>query len=78
MLRWGTARYMLFAAQERNAAIIRAEGESEAAKLISDATKTHGAGLLELRRIEVSECASTCECRHSSGLRHCVGSLGAI
>jgi prohibitin 1 len=41
--------------QERNAAIIRAEGESEAAKLISDATKQAGAGLVELRRIEAAK-----------------------
>lgn len=41
--------------QERNAAIIRAEGESEAAKLISDATKTAGVGLVELRRIEAAK-----------------------
>jgi len=43
------------APQERNAAIIRAEGESEAAKLISDATKAAGAGLVELRRIEAAK-----------------------
>jgi prohibitin 1 len=42
------------AEQERRAAIIRAEGESEAAKLISDATKAAGNGLIELRRIEAS------------------------
>lgn len=40
--------------QERRAAIIRAEGESEAAKLISEATASSGAGLIELRRIEAS------------------------
>ncbi|KAL4290573.1 hypothetical protein GQ457_14G004570 [Hibiscus cannabinus] len=40
--------------QERRAAIIRAEGESEAAKLISEATATAGMGLIELRRIEAS------------------------
>ncbi|KAK8481453.1 hypothetical protein V6N13_024086 [Hibiscus sabdariffa] len=40
--------------QERRAAIIRAEGESEAAKLISKATATAGMGLIELRRIEAS------------------------
>ncbi|XP_021299305.1 prohibitin-3, mitochondrial [Herrania umbratica] len=46
--------------QERRAAIIRAEGESEAAKLISEATATAGMGLIELRRIEASrEIAST-------------------
>lgn len=40
--------------QERKAAIIRAEGESESARLISDATKTAGAGMIELRRIEAA------------------------
>jgi prohibitin 1 len=45
----------LRAVQERNAAIIRAEGESESAKLISDATKAAGAGLVELRRIEAAK-----------------------
>mmetsp|Transcript_32417 Transcript_32417/g.71621 ORF Transcript_32417/g.71621 Transcript_32417/m.71621 type:complete len:284 (-) Transcript_32417:2081-2932(-) len=43
------------AEQERNAAIIRAEGESEAARLISDATKQFGPGLIELRRIEAAK-----------------------
>ncbi|KAJ4973180.1 hypothetical protein NE237_006354 [Protea cynaroides] len=48
------------AEQERRAAIIRAEGESESAKLISDATAAAGLGLIELRRIEASrEIAST-------------------
>ncbi|KAK7322457.1 hypothetical protein VNO77_25838 [Canavalia gladiata] len=48
------------AEQERRAAIIRAEGESDAAKLISDATSSAGMGLIELRRIEASrEVAAT-------------------
>ncbi|XP_052191413.1 prohibitin-3, mitochondrial-like [Diospyros lotus] len=48
------------AEQERRAAIIRAEGESESAKLISDATSAVGMGLIELRRIEASrEVAAT-------------------
>ncbi|MCD7455654.1 Prohibitin-3, mitochondrial [Datura stramonium] len=48
------------AEQERRAAIIRAEGESESAKLISDATAAAGMGLIELRTIEASrEVAST-------------------
>ncbi|KAJ7970704.1 Prohibitin mitochondrial-like [Quillaja saponaria] len=48
------------AEQERRAAIIRAEGESESAKLISDATSSAGMGLIELRRIEASrEVAAT-------------------
>ncbi|XP_074559456.1 prohibitin-3, mitochondrial-like [Curcuma longa] len=48
------------AEQERRAAVVRAEGESEAAKLISDATSATGTGLLELRRIEAArEIAAT-------------------
>ncbi|XP_068662487.1 prohibitin-3, mitochondrial-like [Aristolochia californica] len=48
------------AEQERRAAIIRAEGESESAKLISDATNSAGMGLIELRKIEASrEVAAT-------------------
>ncbi|KAL2514217.1 Prohibitin-3 [Forsythia ovata] len=43
------------AEQERRAAIIRAEGESESAKLISDATAGSGMGLIELRKIEASK-----------------------
>lgn len=51
--------YMLHT-QERKAAIIRAEGESEAAKMISDATKAAGLGFIELRRIEAArDIAST-------------------
>ncbi|GMY38450.1 hypothetical protein FCV25MIE_33694 [Fagus crenata] len=38
--------------QERRAAIIRAEGESESTKLISEATAQTGMGLIELRKIE--------------------------
>ncbi|KAI8028638.1 hypothetical protein LOK49_LG02G02236 [Camellia lanceoleosa] len=40
--------------QERRAAIIRAEGESEAAKLISNVTAALGMGLIKLRKIEAS------------------------
>mmetsp|Transcript_22905 Transcript_22905/g.77959 ORF Transcript_22905/g.77959 Transcript_22905/m.77959 type:complete len:288 (+) Transcript_22905:80-943(+) len=46
---------VLKADQERNAAIIRAEGESEAARLISEATRAAGPALLELRRIEAAK-----------------------
>lgn len=42
------------AEQERRAAIIRAQGESDSAKLISEATSAAGMGLIELRRIEAS------------------------
>lgn len=49
------ARFVVLKAeQERNAAVIRAEGESEAARLISDATRAAGPGLVELRRIEAA------------------------
>ncbi|GAX74679.1 hypothetical protein CEUSTIGMA_g2127.t1 [Chlamydomonas eustigma] len=46
---------VMLAEQERNAAIIRAEGESEAASLISEATRQFGGGLIELRRIEAAK-----------------------
>ena len=36
------------------AVVIRAEGEASAASLISKALATHGPGLIELRRIDVS------------------------
>lgn len=41
--------------QEKLAAVIKAEGESEAAKLISDATKAYGGGMIELRRVEAAK-----------------------
>ncbi|XVE67760.1 hypothetical protein DITRI_Ditri09bG0014100 [Diplodiscus trichospermus] len=55
------SKYVVMKAdQERRAAIIRAEGESEAARLISEATAATGMGLIELRRIEASrEIAAT-------------------
>ncbi|OAY66162.1 prohibitin-3, mitochondrial-like [Ananas comosus] len=43
------------AEQERRAAVIRAEGESESARLISEATAAAGLGLIELRRIEAAK-----------------------
>jgi prohibitin 1 len=43
------------AEQERRAAIVRAEGESESARLISEATSIAGAGLIQLRRIEAAK-----------------------
>lgn len=43
------------AEQEKLANIIRAEGESEAARLISDAIQKSGEGLVELRRIEAAK-----------------------
>ena len=42
------------AEQLKQAAIIRAEGESEAAELISAALAMNGTGLIEVRRIDVS------------------------
>merc|ERR1719359_975537 len=41
--------------QERQATIIRSEGEAEAAKLISEALKQHGSGLIEVRRIDAAK-----------------------
>eukprot|EP00049_Salpingoeca_infusionum_P017569 m.353493 g.353493 ORF g.353493 m.353493 type:complete len:272 (-) comp16776_c0_seq1:167-982(-) len=42
------------AEQEKIANIIRAEGDSEAAKLVSQALAKHGTGLIELRKIEAA------------------------
>lgn len=55
------SRYIVqVAEQEKIAAIVRAEGESMAAQLISDAMAKSGDGLLQLRRIEAAkEIAST-------------------
>lgn len=43
------------AEQERKAAIIRAEGEAEAANLISAAMAASGTGLIEVRRIDTAK-----------------------
>lgn len=41
--------------QERKAAVIRAEGEAEAAELISKAMETAGNGFIEVRRIDAAK-----------------------
>lgn len=38
----------------KKAAIIRAEGESMAAQMISDAIRMHGPGLVAMRKIEAA------------------------
>jgi len=43
------------AEQERQATVIRSEGEAEAATLISQALKEHGSGLVEVRRIDAAK-----------------------
>lgn len=43
------------AEQEKTAAVIRAEGEAQAAELISKSLREHGDGMIELRRIEASK-----------------------
>jgi len=49
------SRYIVaIAEQERQAAITRAEGESEAAALVSQALQESGAGFIQLRRIEAA------------------------
>lgn len=51
-----TQAYVVMKAdQERKAAIIRAEGEAEAAELISNAMSTAGTGLVEVRRIDTAK-----------------------
>jgi len=46
--------FVLTPLQERNGAIIRAEGESEAARLISEATRLSGPAFMDLRKIEAA------------------------
>merc|ERR1719205_384615 len=46
---------VLKAEQERQATVIRSEGEAEAAKMISEALKQHGSGLIEVRRIDAAK-----------------------
>lgn len=41
--------------QERQATVIRAEGEAEAAQMISESLRDHGTGLIEVRRIDASK-----------------------
>jgi len=41
--------------QERQATIVRSEGEAEAAKMISQALREHGSGLIEVRRIDAAK-----------------------
>ena len=41
--------------QEKVASITRAEGEAQAAKIISDALSKSGAGLIEVRRIDAAK-----------------------
>uniref|UniRef100_A0A7S3VXA9 Prohibitin n=1 Tax=Strombidinopsis acuminata TaxID=141414 RepID=A0A7S3VXA9_9SPIT len=43
------------AEQERQATVIRSEGEAEAAKMISEALREHGTGLIEVRRIDAAK-----------------------
>jgi prohibitin 1 len=45
--------------QERKAAVIRAEGEAEAANLISDAISKAGNGIIEIRRIDTAKEVAT-------------------
>jgi len=49
------AKYVVAKAeQEKKALIIRSEGDAEAAKMVSDALKKSGRGLLEIRRLETA------------------------
>jgi prohibitin 1 len=41
--------------QERQATIIKSEGEAEAALLINEALKTHGNGVIDVRRIDAAK-----------------------
>jgi prohibitin 1 len=50
---------VLLAEQEKKATIIRAEGESEAANLISKALKEHGTGLIDVKKIDAAQNIAT-------------------
>ncbi|KNC96020.1 prohibitin subunit PHB1 [Spizellomyces punctatus DAOM BR117] len=67
------------AEQEKLASIIRAEGESQAAQLLSDAYKKSGQAHLELRRIETSKeiAATLAKARNITYLPGGGGSNGA-
>jgi len=41
--------------QERQATVIRSEGEAEAATMVSEALKEHGTGLIDMRRIDAAK-----------------------
>ena len=41
--------------EEMKAAVLRAEGESEAARLIADAINKYGPGLIAMRKIEAAQ-----------------------
>merc|ERR1711972_709587 len=43
------------AEQERQATVIRSEGEAEAARMINEALKEHGSGVIEVRRIDAAK-----------------------
>ena len=45
---------MLKDEEEKNAAIIKAEGEAEAAQLINTSVKNYGSAMIDLRRLEAS------------------------
>ena len=41
--------------EEMKAAVLRAEGEAEAARLVADAISQHGPGLIAMRKIEAAQ-----------------------
>jgi prohibitin 1 len=43
------------AEQERQATVIKSEGEAEAARMINEALKEHGSGVIEVRRIDAAK-----------------------
>ena len=71
-----TQQYVVLRAdQERKASIIRAEGEAEAAELISKAMKTSGNGLVEVRRIDAARSVAEI-LSHSVGVTYLPSSSG--
>lgn len=50
--------------EEMKAAVLRAEGESEAARLVAEAISKFGPGLIAMRKIEAAQ--HIVDCLHSS------------
>lgn len=63
------------AEHERDAAVIIAEGEAEAAKLVSDSVDKHGKGLIEIRRLDAARDIAATLAR-SRGVTYLPGTKG--
>jgi prohibitin 1 len=63
------------AEQERQAQVIKSQGDAEAAALVAEAVSTHGKGLVMMRRIEAAEQISE-TLAHSRNITYLPGGKG--